>query len=192
MRIRIATIFLTALIAITGAASAQSTDSALSVDLLLNHNEAGDHFDRWYDDEFGGGVGLTYMYNKYVGVRGSANYFKFTRDHEGADFGMIRINLDGRIAYPVMDELRVFGQAGMGLYLWDADTIWWSDIGPEDGADIGYKWGFGAQYDIVDNISLVASWDQHSVELEDTNHRFKWTEISLGVAFHLDPLILGL
>lgn len=161
----------------------------LSVELMLNSNEPSDGLESRYDDEWGGGFGLTYMFNDYVGVRGSANYVKFTAGSDGMDFGIIRCNLNGMLAYPFANRFRVFACGGMGLYLWDADRVWWTDTGAEDGADLGYNWEFGLDCTIWRDIDAVASYSRHSVEFEDSDDRFCWSEISLGVRFHLDPMI---
>ena len=162
-----------------------------SVELMLNSNDPSDGFASRYDDEWGGGVGLTYMFNDYFGFHTSMNYVKFTADYEGADFGIIRWNINGRIAVPFAERFRLFAEGGMGLYLWDADSTWWTDGESEDGADLGYNWGFGMDFNVWKDIDVTASYTLHSVEFEDSNDRFCWSEISLGARFHLDPMIFS-
>ncbi|MCD4655435.1 porin family protein [bacterium] len=161
----------------------------LSVELMFNHNEASGEMGDRYSGTFGGGLGLTYMFNKYVGVRTSANYLKFTRDYDGNDFGIIRLNIDAEVAYPITEYFRIYGLAGMGLYMWDVDRAWWIDMEAEDGADIGYNWGFGVNYSICGNMDITAAYNRHSVEFRDSTERYKWSEVSLGVSFHFDPKI---
>ena len=181
------TICLLALVPVSEANGTQD----LAVELMFNHNDPGDVLDTRYDDTFGGGVAMTYMFNKYVGARASTNYLKYTRDFDGGDLGIIRLNLNARVNWPIIHRLSVYGIAGMGLYSWDADYIWWSDTGAENGLDLGYNWGIGASYEVWDGIEATLLYDRHSVEFEDSDDRSCWAEISLGVTFHLDPTVFA-
>ncbi|MBN1297568.1 porin family protein [bacterium] len=161
----------------------------LSMDIRLNRVEAGDELDRRYDDTWGGSIGLTYMFSDYVGVETAVNYLKWMPSGDDADLGIIDWTIDGVIAFPFLDRFRVYGFAGMGLYVWKIDRCWWISDGPEDGADLGINWGLGLDAHIWRDIDLSVSYRRHRVEFEDTDNRFCWSEISLGARFHFDPII---
>lgn len=161
----------------------------LSAEMMLQGILPSGELDGRFDNTLGGAFSLTYMYTPYVGVNASINHHTLSRDRDGSDFAVWHLNLDGELAYPFMDDFRVYLLGGMGVYIWNTDRAWWTDYQSKDGANLGFNMGAGVNYRLSRDLAAILQFRRHGVELTDRDSRVYWNDASLGVRFLLDASV---
>lgn len=174
-----------------GAAQVRAQESELMGDLMFHGIFPTGELDTRFQDTIGIGVGLTFKYNQYAGVHTSMNYLSFHRKRGLGNLALWRWNLNGRIEYPIIDNLSVYAMGGLGLYAWSTNRAWWVDYQSKDGVNLGVNYGGGVSYRISHAVEAGLQFNRHSVELKDHKNNVYWNELTLGMRFLLDSRILS-
>jgi len=122
----------------------------------------------------GGGVGLGWNFNRYLGLQGGAEFLSSSQSAGGTlpSIASNRVDLDATLLYgeaklswPLTDSLSVYASAG-GAYT-DASASVTVQTSPPATISVsksatGYRIGLGAEYWFSRHWGLRASWHQHN------------------------------
>ena len=119
----------------------------------------------------GGGVGLGWNFNRYIGLQAGAEFLNSNVQNIG-NSGFDRndnttiLYGEAKLSLPVTDRFSLYGTAGLANG--EADIIFISPSSYPSGISAsqnatGYRVGVGAEYWITRHVGLRASWHQQNV-----------------------------
>lgn len=140
-----------------------------------------------YSTEFGFNFRNEVLFNSYLGMSTGLGYrdFQRTRHGDDSDLCITNIYLNGLGAYTFLEKWRGFVEVGMGMYIWEADSRWWSNGGSGQSMDLGYNFGSGVSYQVSDSIELYSRISRHRVKFDKANDYSRWLEYAVGIQFKI-------